>query len=105
MYVHVLFSIVLKDELKELHRVGHEHMEEEAKVEQLKRSGSGMQDGGKQAHSAPSRDTADAGTGPFSDSFKEELEKGEAVKENDPPRKDGEGSHCVKEGKSASEED
>ena len=99
----MLFLLCLKDELKELHRVGHEHLEEEAKVEQLKRSGSGLQDEGKQAHSAPSRDAADAGTGPFSDSSKEELEKGKAVKETDPPRKDDEGSHCLKEGNSAEE--
>lgn len=101
----MVFLLCLKDELKELHRVGHEHLEEEAKVEQLKRSGSGMQDGGKQAHSAPSRDAADVVTGPFSGSSKEELEKGKPVKENDPPRKDGEGVRCLKKGESASGED
>lgn len=97
-------AIALKDELKELHRIEHERLDEEVKLVQMKKSGSGVQEGGKQAHSAPSKDGAEMGTGSSLDSSKEELKESKAVEEEDPPI-DGKGSHGLKDGKSAIEED
>lgn len=98
------YSIALKDELKELHRIEHERLDKEVNLVQMKRSGSGVQEGGKQARSAPSKDGAEMGTGSSLGSSKEELKEGKAVEKEDPPI-DGKGGHGLKDGKSATEDD
>lgn len=65
---------------------------------QMERSGSSVQEGGKQAHSAPSKAGVGTGTGSALGGSKEELDKGKAAEDDDPP-KDTKKDHGLKKGK------
>lgn len=70
---------------------------------QMERSGSSVQEGGKQAHSAPSKAGAGTVTGSALGGSKE-LDKGKAAEDDDPP-KDAKKGHGLKEGKRSIGED